>query len=99
MGRTGRAGFTAVELIVTVLIISVLMTGVLPTLGVLKSSKDVEKELVSTADEVAVKLGVSVYQILYGRLPESVSDLVYSGIITGEGPGELEYVEGVPVLK
>jgi len=32
------------------------MTGVLPTLGVLKSSKDVEKELISAADEVAVNL-------------------------------------------
>jgi len=95
----GRPGFTAVELIVSLLIISILMTGVLPTLGVLKSSKDVEKELISAADEVAVKLGVSVYQILYGRLPESIEDLVHSGVIMGEGSGKLEYIEGVPVLK
>jgi len=95
----GRPGFTAIELIVSLLIISILMTGVLPTLGVLKSSKDVEKELISAADEVAVKLGVSVYQILYGRLPESIEDLTSSGIITGEGPGRLVYEEGVPILK
>lgn len=75
------------------------MTGALPTLNVLRSSRDVERELVLAADEVAVKLGVSAYQILYGQLPESIEDLMYSGIITGEGPGKLEYVEGVPVLK
>lgn len=95
----GRSGFTAIELIISILIISILMTGALPTLNVLRSSRDVERELVLAADEVAVKLGVSAYQILYGQLPESIEDLMYSGIITGEGPGKLEYVEGVPVLK
>jgi len=61
-------GFTAVELIVTLLILSVLMAGVMPTAGILKSARDVETGLVEAGDEVAVKLGVSVYQILYGRV-------------------------------
>lgn len=95
----GKSGFTAVELIVSLLIISILMTGVLPTLGVLKSSEDVKQELILAADEVAIKLGISVYQILYDRLPESVEDLVHSGIITGEGTREIEYVEGNVVLR
>ncbi len=95
----GRPGFTAVELIVSLLIISILMTGALPTLSVLKTSEDVKQELILAADEVAIKLGVSVYQILYDRLPESVEDLVYSGVITGEGTREIEYVEGNVVLR
>ncbi len=95
----GRSGFTAVELIVSLLIISILMTGALPTLSVLKTSEDVKQELILAADEVAIKLGVSVYQILYDRLPESVEDLVYSGVITGEGTREIEYVEGNVVLR
>lgn len=95
----GRSGFTAVELIVSLLIISILMTGALPTLSVLKTSEDVKHELILAADEVAIKLGVSVYQILYDRLPESVEDLVYSGVITGEGTREIEYVEGNVVLR
>jgi len=95
----GKSGFTAVELIVSLLIISILMTGALPTLSVLKTSEDVKQELILAADEVAIKLGVSVYQILYDRLPESVEDLVYSGVITGEGTREIEYVEGNVVLR
>lgn len=95
----GRKGFTAVELIVSLLIISILMTGVLPTVGVLKSSKDVEKELIRAGDEVAVKLGVPVFLMLYGRLPESLDELISSGVVTGEGSGKLEYEEGVPVLR
>ena len=95
----GRKGFTAVELIVSLLTISILMTGVLPTVGVLKSSKDVEKELVRAGDEVAVKLGVPVFLMLYGRLPESLDELISSGVVTGEGSGKLEYEEGVPVLR
>lgn len=95
----GRSGFTAIELIVSLLIISILMTGALPTLSVLKTSEDVKQELILAADEVAIKLGVSVYQILYDRLPESVEDLVYSGVITGEGTREIEYVEGNVVLR
>ena len=79
----GRKGFTAVELIVSLLIISILMTGVLPTVGVLKSSKDVESELVRAGDEVAVKLGVPVFLML-GRLPESLDELISSGVVTGE---------------
>lgn len=95
----GRPGFTAIELIVTVLIISILMTGVLPTISVLKNSRDVGEELKSAADKVAIELGVSVYQILYDRLPNSVEELIYSGVILGEGTGKLEYVEGMPMLK
>ena len=95
----GRSGFTAVELIVTVLIISILMTGVLPTISVLKNSRDVGEELKSAADKVAIELGVSVYQILYDRLPNSVEELIYSGVILGEGTGKLEYVEGMPMLR
>lgn len=95
----GRSGFTAIELIVTVLIISILMTGVLPTISVLKNSRDVGEELKSAADKVAIELGVSVYQILYDRLPGSVEELIYSGVILGEGTGKLEYVEGVPMLR
>ncbi len=95
----GRSGFTAIELIVTVLIISILMTGVLPTISVLKNSRDVGEELKSAADKVAIELGVSVYQILYDRLPNSVEELIYSGVILGEGTGKLEYVEGMPMLR
>lgn len=95
----GRPGFTAIELIVTVLIISILMTGVLPTISVLKNSRDVGEELKSAADKVAIELGVSVYQILYDRLPNSVEELIYSGVILGEGTGKLEYVEGMPMLR
>ncbi len=95
----GRSGFTAIELIVTVLIISILMTGVLPTISVLKNSRDVGEELKSAADKVAIELGVSVYQILYDRLPGSVEELIYSGVILGEGTGKLEYVEGMPMLR
>jgi|CZCB01.1.fsa_nt_gi prepilin-type N-terminal cleavage/methylation domain-containing protein len=95
----GRSGFTAIELIVTVLIISILMTGVLPTISVLKNSRDVGEELKSAADKVAIELGVSVYQILYDRLPNSVEELIYSGVILGEGTGKLEYVEGIPMLR
>jgi len=95
----GRSGFTAIELIVTVLIISILMTGVLPTISVLKNSRDVGEELKSAADKVAIELGVSVYQILYDRLPSSVEELIYSGVILGEGTGKLEYVEGMPMLR
>ena len=95
----GRSGFTAIELIVTVLIISILMTGVLPTISVLKNSRDVGEELKSATDKVAIELGVSVYQILYDRLPNSVEELIYSGVILGEGTGKLEYVEGMPMLR
>jgi prepilin-type N-terminal cleavage/methylation domain-containing protein len=95
----GRSGFTAIELIVTVLIISILMTGVLPTISVLKNSRDVGEELKSAADKVAIELGVSAYQILYDRLPNSVEELIYSGVILGEGTGKLEYVEGIPMLR
>jgi len=92
-------GFTAVELIVTILILSVLMTAVMPTAGILKSAKDTEAEMVEAADEAAVKLGVSVYQILYGKLPNSLDEMISSGVIFGDSTRKLEYEDGVPVLR
>jgi len=92
-------GFTAVELIVTILILSVLMTAVMPTAGILKSAKDTEAEMVEAADEAAVKLGVSVYQILYGKLPSSLDEMISSGVILGDSTRKLEYEDGVPVLR
>ena len=92
-------GFTAVELIVTILILSVLMTAVMPTAGILKSAKDTEAEMVEAADEAAVKLGVSVYQMLYGKLPNSLDEMISSGVILGDSTRKLEYEDGVPVLR
>jgi len=92
-------GFTAVELIVTILILSVLMTAVMPTAGILKSAKDTEAEMTEAADEAAVKLGVSVYQILYGKLPNSLDEMISSGVIFGDSTRKLEYEDGVPVLR
>jgi len=92
-------GFTAVELIVTILILSVLMTAVMPTAGILKSAKDTEAEMVEAADEAAVKLGVSVYQMLYGKLPNSLDEMISSGVIFGDSTRKLEYEDGVPVLR
>jgi len=92
-------GFTAVELIVTILILSVLMAAVMPTAGILKSAKDTEAEMVEAADEAAVKLGVSVYQMLYGKLPNSLDEMISSGVILGDSTRKLEYEDGVPVLR
>lgn len=94
----GRKGFTAVELIVSLLIISVLMMGVMPTVGVFKNIRDVKAEMLEAEDEIAVKIGVPVYQILYGRLPESLDELISSGIVTGESNKKLDYIDGEPVL-
>ena len=87
-------GFTAVELIVAVFILSILMTAVMPTAGILKSAKDTEAEMV----EAAVKLGVSGYQMLYGKLPSSLDEMISSGVILGDSTRKLEYEDGVPVL-
>ncbi len=92
-------GFTAVELIVAVFILSILMTAVMPTAGILKSAKDTEAEMVEAADEAAVKLGVSVYQMLYGKLPNSLDEMISSGVIFGDSTRKLEYEDGVPVLR
>lgn len=92
-------GFTAVELIVAVFILSILMTAVMPTAGILKSAKDTEAEMVEAADEAAVKLGVSVYQMLYGKLPNSLDEMISSGVILGDSTRKLEYEDGVPVLR
>ena len=97
----GRKGFTIVELVVSLVIISILMAGVLPTVGLFKSAKDMEKDLIKAGDEVSVKLGVSVFHILYERLPESLGELLSSGIVIGDPEDyELLYNEkGVPVLR
>ena len=79
-----RTGFTTIELIVSVLMISIIMAGALPTLSVLRSSKDLAVEIQEASDRVAVSQGVVVYSILFGEVPKDLGELMSSGIVIGD---------------
>lgn len=79
-----RTGFTTIELIVSVLMISIIMAGALPTLSVLRSSKDLAAEIQEASDRVAVSQGVVVYSILFGEVPKDLGELMSSGIVVGD---------------
>jgi len=77
--------------------ISIIMAGALPTLSVLRSSKDLAVEIQEASDRVAVSQGVVVYSILFGRVPEDLEELMSSGVVIGDprspdgSPYDLEY--------
>jgi|SRR5690625_26583 len=74
-------GFTLIEMLIVLMIISVLIILIVPSLT--GSSKDVQDKGCDALVGV-VQTQVNLYQLDEGRLPASISSLVSNGYITSD---------------
>jgi prepilin-type N-terminal cleavage/methylation domain-containing protein len=75
-----QAGFTLVELMITMLILGILVTIVVLTMTV---SKNKAQEAACKANLRTMFEAVNVYQSVHGTYPATLDDLVTDGLIKG----------------
>ena len=82
---TRRAGFSLVELIIVVLIVSILFAGVTSVARIM--SHDVSKSESGGESMTALEVlhGVKVFEILFGREPRDAAEMVSSGVLVFAG--------------
>jgi prepilin-type N-terminal cleavage/methylation domain-containing protein len=80
-----RGGFSVVELLVAVAIVSIVAAGVRQTAVAYFAHEEQKKKNIFMADVVSISQGVFYYSFFEGKPPSSYQDLVNQGYVLGDG--------------
>lgn len=86
-----KSGFSVAELMVVVVIISLLAGGIALNATRFKNPEDSPiKKSMMEKDKLIISEGIFLYKELHGKYPATFHELLYSGVIGGDGKSPYE---------
>ena len=86
--NTARRGFTLIEMLVTVSLIAIFMTGVVLSVQKINNMTDSYSQVVAADQLLTIKQGIEVYRRLFGRVPSNIEEVSSRMVLVGSPEGK-----------